>query len=64
MNALKLEGPEDYALESESVWISVKGVSVYIQNTPNGVKVDLYPKGLEANSDSLATAEILDEEVQ
>lgn len=54
--ALKMEGPEDYTLESNSVWITVKGVSVFIQDTPNGVKVDLYPLNDEM-ADAIDSAE-------
>ena len=46
---LATEGnPEDrdlVLLDQESFWITVNGVSVYVQPTPSGVRVDLFPLG-------------------
>jgi len=33
----------DYILKDESCWITVEDLSVYIQNTEDGVAVDIYP---------------------
>lgn len=56
--ALSLDTPEgvDYTLhpEATSCWITVDNISVYIVRTDEGVVVDLYPKGREAEDPALA----------
>jgi hypothetical protein len=47
--ALTMDDDQDYTLDSdsESVWITVGTVSVYIRRQDEGVSVHLYPRGHE-----------------
>tara|TARA_B100000131_G_C17574164_1_gene392266 strand:- start:188 stop:379 length:192 start_codon:yes stop_codon:yes gene_type:complete len=44
---LKVIDREDYELVSDSAWITVGNISVYIKKTDEGVSVDLFPLGEE-----------------
>lgn len=52
---LKEDAESDYILSSDaaSVWITVGNLSVYVVRTDEGVSVDIYPEGQEAD-DALA----------
>ena len=54
----------DYVMPKElkSTWISVKGFSVYIRPTDEGVVVDIYKKGTE-DDDAIAGAYAFDQEL-
>lgn len=62
--ALTRENDSDYTLENESVWITVKGFSVYLKKTDEGVIVDIYQKGQECLSESLAGTYAYDSELE
>jgi hypothetical protein len=57
------EAESDYKLKDDAIgcWITVKGMSVHIRKTDEGVVVDIYKLGAEAD-DSLATTYALDSE--
>lgn len=61
-SALKQDGESDYTLESESVWITVKGFSVYLKKTDEGLVVDVHAAGRE-NEDSIAGTYAYDSEL-
>jgi hypothetical protein len=44
---LVCDGGSDYILKDDSVWITVKGFSVLIKKTDEGVVCDIYQKGSE-----------------
>lgn len=48
----------DYTLDPEkgSVWISVKNLSIWILPMDGGVRVELMPKGAEADCDAIDSA--------
>jgi len=46
----------DYILKDTSCWITVGGLSVYVQNTGSGVAVDIFPRQKECE-DPIASAE-------
>jgi hypothetical protein len=50
-NPLTHENDNDYVLDegARSVWITVDDISVYIHRTDEGVVVDLYALGVEAD---------------
>lgn len=56
-NTEMLDGSVDYEMavnaESQSLWVGVDNISVYIRRNDEGVSVDLYPKGDE-DAESLA----------
>ena len=54
---------DDYVLENESVWITVKGFSVHIKQTDEGVICDIYQKGRE-DLDCLAGTYAFDIEME
>jgi hypothetical protein len=43
------EGNDFVLAESESAWITVRNLSVYIRDTGEGVTIAIYPKGKEAD---------------
>lgn len=53
---------EDYELTSDSAWISVKGFSLYIRKTDDGVRVDIYKRHDEMG-ETLDSAEAFDLDV-
>lgn len=63
---LKYNGDSDYTLDqnSDSVWITVKGFSVYIKKTDEGVVCDIFEKGKESSYDSLASTYVFDSELE
>jgi len=46
----------DYILKDASCWITVGGLSVYVQDTGKGVAVDIFPLG-KAGEDPIASAD-------
>jgi hypothetical protein len=48
------ETDAEVAETAETTWIGVKGFSVYIKKSPDGVIVDIYARGAE-DCDSLAS---------
>ena len=54
---------EDYVLESDSVWITVQGFSVYIKKTDEGVVCDIYQKGRE-DEDCITGAYAYDDDLE
>lgn len=56
----------DYVLETDSVSIAIKGFSVYLQKTDEGMNVDIFPLNLPDNtaSESIASTYALDSEVE
>jgi hypothetical protein len=65
---LSLDTPEgsDYTLhpDAQSCWVTVDNVAVYIKRTDEGVVVDLYPNGYEAQIDSIAGTYVFFQEVE
>lgn len=55
--ALLQEDHSDYELQDgeRSVWVTVDNISVYIIRTDEGVVVDLYPRGREADDPTLGS---------
>ena len=51
------QGGSDYTLREGAlnVWVTVGALSVYIMRTDEGVAIDVYPKGREAEDDALAS---------
>jgi hypothetical protein len=47
------ETDAEMAETAETTWVGVKGFSIYIKKSPDGVIVDIYAKGAE-DCDSLA----------
>lgn len=45
----------DYELVGESTWITVKNLSVYVKKTDEGVVVDIFNKGEEADEPLAST---------
>jgi len=50
---------KDYTLVDEGMWLTVKGFSIRIKATDEGVVVDIYANGRE-DEDALATAYAFD----
>jgi hypothetical protein len=61
-NALKNESETEYVLVDKSVWITVKGFSVYLTKTEEGMIVDVYAKNKE-NDECIASTYALDWEL-
>jgi hypothetical protein len=63
MSALIEDNETDYTLSHEypSCWITVDNLSVYILRTDEGVSVDIFPVGCEAD-ESLAGCWALNQE--
>lgn len=61
---LKMNTPLDYTLDGNSVWLTVKGFSVYVQKTDEGISVDIYPLDNEAARESLASCYAFDSELE
>ena len=61
--ALTMDDDQDYTLDSdsESVWITVDTVSVYIKRQDEGVSVYLYPRGHEGEDAIGETYALYDE---
>ena len=60
MEILKHTGENDYEFESDpnnyhSCWITVKNLSIYLNETDEGVIVDIYPLGHEADEPITST---------
>ena len=45
-----IEGGVDYILKSQSCWITVKNLSIYVAQHDEGVAVDITPRGHETDS--------------
>lgn len=56
------ESESDYILNGESVWITVKGFSVLVKKTDEGVVVDIFAKGKE-NDDCITSTYAFDDEI-
>lgn len=52
-NTISLNGDQEIDLTGDTLWVSVKNLSVYIKKNDDNVAVAIYPKGRE-NSESLA----------
>ena len=54
--ALVAESDSDFVMKDShsSCWVTVNNISVYIQQTDEGVAVDLWPHGLEADDLSIS----------
>lgn len=61
--ALTKESDEDYILTGDSVWITVKGFSVNIKKSDEGVICDIYQKGKEME-DTIAATYAYDNELE
>lgn len=57
------EGTTDFVLKHDSAWVTVKGFSVYLKQTDEGVAVDIYPKG-EEDGEAIASTYAFDSEVE
>jgi len=53
---------EDYTLVDEGMWLTVKGFSIRIRTTNEGVTVDIYAYGRE-HEDAIAGAYAFDADV-
>tara|TARA_R100001129_G_scaffold69966_3_gene47725 strand:- start:3681 stop:3926 length:246 start_codon:yes stop_codon:yes gene_type:complete len=64
--ALVAESTHDFKLKDSyyACWITVKNISVYIQQTDEGVAVDLWPRGLEDKDSSISGAWLTYKEAQ
>lgn len=62
-SALKQECDSDYVLESDSCWITVGKLSVYIKKTDDGVVVDIYPRGAE-DCEAIASTYAFESEIE
>ena len=62
MTNITLESDTDLTLNGESCWITVKGFSVYIKKTDEGIVCDIYEKDKESD-DSLAGTYAFDSEL-
>jgi|PlaIllAssembly_1097288.scaffolds.fasta_scaffold00167_14 hypothetical protein len=51
---------DEVVLEGDSMWVRVKGASIYIKKTDEGVAVDIYPRDSE---ESLASCYVFDSEL-
>lgn len=63
MNKENLLTHEDYILENDFVWITVKGFSVKVKKTDEGVVCDIYQKGRE-DQDCIAGTYAFDNELE
>jgi hypothetical protein len=55
MSTLKHEGGNEYVLKDDSCWITVHNLSIYIRPTDEGVAVDIFPLGKEAEESVAGT---------
>lgn len=63
--SLTQNSSNEYTLDEKSVWITVKGMSVYITKTDEGVAVDIFALGHEDDSTgSLGSTYVFDSEVE
>ena len=55
--SLRHDEENDYTLFDDEIscWITVDNISVYVRRTDEGVVVDLFPKGLEMESQLTST---------
>jgi len=51
---------DEVVLEGDSMWVRVKGASIYIKKTDEGVAVDIYPRD---SGESLASCYVFDSEL-
>lgn len=49
----------DYTMVEGTLWLTLKGFSIWVRHTPLGVAVDVYPVGKEGQ-DPLATCTVYD----
>ena len=54
---------KDYTLVDEGMWVTVKGFSIRIHTTDEGVVVDIYANGRE-NEDAIAATHAFDNELE
>ena len=59
--SLRQEDDADFVLDADSVWITIKGFSVYLKKTSVGVAVDIFKRGQEME-DPIAYVGVLSEE--